>query len=227
MLAEAGEWSFVQGPASYLGWVRREHLVAVDERRAQRVIAVPFADVHERPDHTSSVRERFPAGAAIHVSEQHGPWLQVLSGGPAAPVVKGWIATGSTVHFSELPRRAPVADDLIGTAESYLGVPYLWGGTTHEGIDCSGLTQAVFRLNGLGLPRDADQQAVSGRAVPLGEIRAGDLLFFGTAERITHVALATGKQAFIHAPMSGGVVERRALGGDRVPRIVRRHLPDA
>jgi cell wall-associated NlpC family hydrolase len=75
----------------------------------------------------------------------------------------------------------------------------------------------------VALPRDADQQAVLGRKVD--EARAGDLLFFG-AESVTHVALATSATEFIHAPMTGGVVERGRLGGDRKLRGIRRYLPD-
>jgi cell wall-associated NlpC family hydrolase len=80
----------------------------------------------------------------------------------------------------------------------------------------------VYRLNGVALPRDADQQAVLGRRVE--EARAGDLLFFG-AEQVTHVALATSRSEFIHAPQAGGAVERSQLGGDRRLLAIRRYLP--
>jgi cell wall-associated NlpC family hydrolase len=83
--------------------------------------------------------------------------------------------------------------------------------------------QQVYRLNGVALPRDANQQAMLGRKVE--EARAGDLMFFGD-ESVTHVALATGSTEFIHAPMKGGVVERGRLGGDRQLRGIRRYLPD-
>jgi cell wall-associated NlpC family hydrolase len=128
-----------------------------------------------------------------------------------------------TTRDGEVASRYPTAEDYQRTAESFIGVPYLWGGTTALGLDCSGFVQQVYRLNGVALPRDADQQAMLGRKVE--EARAGDLLFFG-AESVTHVALATSASEFIHAPMKDGVVERGRLGGDRELRGIRRYLPD-
>jgi cell wall-associated NlpC family hydrolase len=116
-----------------------------------------------------------------------------------------------------------VPSDILRTAECFLGVPYLWGGTTADGIDCSGFTQLVYRLNGVGLDRDADQQAVEGRSV--SSARPGDLFFFGD-ERITHTAIATGEREFLHAPQSGAVVERATLTPARNLRAIRRYLPD-
>jgi cell wall-associated NlpC family hydrolase len=113
--------------------------------------------------------------------------------------------------------------DLLATAGAFMGVPYLWGGTTALGMDCSGFVQQVYRLNGVALPRDADQQAVLGRRVD--QARAGDLFFFGE-QSVTHVAIATNASEFVHAPMAGGLVEHGRLGGDRKLRGIRRYLPD-
>jgi cell wall-associated NlpC family hydrolase len=141
--------------------------------------------------------------------------------GPGAKI--GFLAVSDTTHDGEVESRYPTADDYLKTAESFIGVPYLWGGTTALGLDCSGFVQQVYRLNGVALPRDADQQAVLGRKVE--EARAGDLLFFG-ADSVTHVALATSATEFIHAPMKGAVVERGRLGGERKLLGIRRYLPD-
>jgi cell wall-associated NlpC family hydrolase len=135
----------------------------------------------------------------------------------------GFLAVADTTREGEVASRFPTADDYLKTAESFIGVPYLWGGTTALGLDCSGLVQQVYRLNGVSLPRDADQQAMLGRRVE--EARAGDLMFFG-ADSVTHVALATSATEFINAPMKGGVVERGRLGGDRKLLGIRRYLPD-
>jgi len=93
---------------------------------------------------------------------------------------------------------------LASTALKLLGIPYVWGGTTPKGFDCSGFTQRVYRLHGILIPRDADMQARFGRIEPrpidTEKIPTGALLFFGKSrDLITHVALALPKQRFIHA----------------------------
>ncbi len=90
---------------------------------------------------------------------------------------------------------------IIPYAMEYLGTPYLWGGRSPVGIDCSGLVQMVFCQCGAGLPRDAYQQAELGTTISfVDECVAGDLLFFDNAEgKITHVGIATGTGEIIHA----------------------------
>ncbi len=97
---------------------------------------------------------------------------------------------------------------LVATARGYLGVPYLFGGTTEKGFDCSGLTGAVYRLNGLRLPRSSADQYQTGNPVDLDEARPGDLLFFATGggRRVTHVGLYLGHGTFIHAPSHGRTI---------------------
>lgn len=92
-------------------------------------------------------------------------------------------------------------DDLTSTAESFLNVPYQWGGRTHFGIDCSGFVQAVYRLQGITLKRDAYLQAEQGETVDfLQEAQLGDLAFFDNAEgRITHVGMMLNNELVIHA----------------------------
>jgi hypothetical protein len=86
-------------------------------------------------------------------------------------------------------------------AKSFLNTPYLWGGRTHFGIDCSGFTQTVFRLRGINLKRDASLQAEQGVLVPsLAEVKLGDLAFFNNAEgKITHVGIILNEEYIIHA----------------------------
>jgi hypothetical protein len=87
------------------------------------------------------------------------------------------------------------------TAKSFLNTPYLWGGRTHYGIDCSGFTQAVFKLRGIDLKRDAWMQAEQGAVVDfLAEAKLGDLAFFDNAEgKITHVGIMLNNEQIIHA----------------------------
>lgn len=215
LLARDGDWVYAQGPDHYFGWILTDFLdeVGAVERR---IVGVVAADVRSAPTPGAPVIDRLPVASPLAIQERQGDWLRVSS--------DGWVAFRDTVDVGQLPNRFPRPADLLRTAEAFLGVPYLWGGTTVEGLDCSGLSQLVYRLNGVALDRDADQQAREGRPVTTPP-RAGDLLFFGD-ERITHVAIATAEREFLHAPMSGGVVERAALGPERNLRAVRRFLPD-
>ena len=212
ILAESNEWAYVQGEDHYFGWIRRGDIRPDTHPGRELLVARHGAAVRRDPQDESEVVGAVGPGVACGR----------VAGGFAL-CIAGWVAVVDTLPSDRLPQRAPVPDDLVATAESFLGAPYLWGGTSAQGIDCSGLTQQVYRLNGVGLDRDADQQALGGR--PVERARAGDLFFFG-AERVTHTAIATGETTFIHAPQAGMTVERGELTADRARlRTTRRYLP--
>ncbi|MGD9345885.1 MAG: NlpC/P60 family protein [Candidatus Aminicenantes bacterium] len=98
---------------------------------------------------------------------------------------------------------AYLRDELVSTARSFIGIPYSWGGTAPEqGFDCSGLTMAVYELNGLKLPRSSRDQFAVGRPISRNQLTKGDLVFFATSQgkKVTHVGIYTGNGQFIHAP---------------------------
>jgi cell wall-associated NlpC family hydrolase len=115
----------------------------------------------------------------------------------------------SPAPFSPAPRLTPESATaaLVATALQLLGVPYQNGGTTADGFDCSGFTQYVFARNGLLLPREVREQYSAGSPIALHAVAPGDLLFFETvAKGPSHVGIALGGDAFVHAPSSTGVV---------------------
>lgn len=97
------------------------------------------------------------------------------------------------------------ATKVITEATKYLGIPYVWGGTTPRGFDCSGLMQYVYREVGVDLPRVSRDQAKRGVTVGLDELQAGDLLFRGSP--VNHVAMYIGNGKYLHAPQTGDVVK--------------------
>ncbi len=88
---------------------------------------------------------------------------------------------------------------IVRRAADYLGTPYRNGGTTTKGVDCSGLTWTVYRSFGISLPRTSREQAGVGTPVPRNELTAGDLIFFGSGNTISHVGIYAGDGEFIHA----------------------------
>lgn len=99
------------------------------------------------------------------------------------------------------------AASIMSTAKQYIGVKYLWGGTTPAGFDCSGFTQYVFARNGISLPRVSRGQYNLGKTVSLSNLQPGDLIFFSLAQdgNISHVGIYTGNGQFINASTSKGV----------------------
>lgn len=98
------------------------------------------------------------------------------------------------------------ASAVIATAKSYMGVPYVWGGVTPSGFDCSGFTQYVLKQNGISIPRVTSDQFGAGASVSKSNLRVGDLVFFTTYKPgPSHVGFYMGGGKFIHASSSKGV----------------------
>ena len=96
---------------------------------------------------------------------------------------------------------------IVSTAKSFMGVPYVFGGTTPSGFDCSGLLQYVFKMNGLTIPRLADEQYNLGKSAKINQLVAGDLVFFTTyTAGVSHCGIYVGDRKFLHASSSRGVI---------------------
>ena len=161
-----------------------------------------MANVYREPDVTSA-RPKLQAPLATRLAVQSaGPgerWLAVrLPAGDTGYVQRGDVRSVSPGP----PRRRGTPAQLVATARRFLGVPYLWGGMTARGIDCSGFVGRVYQAHGVDLPRDADMQFEDPNARPVRRkaLRRGDLLFFGRdAKHISHVGMYVGGGRFINA----------------------------
>jgi hypothetical protein len=133
-------------------------------------------------------------------------------------LVGGYFIVGPESH--PIYRRSLPGEDfrekLIATARGFIGVEYAWGGTSRdEGVDCSGLVRAVYRLNGLSLPRSMTGQYLAGATVSRDGLQKGDLVFFSDApgRQVSHVGIYVGGNVFIHAPGRGQKVREASLDG--------------
>lgn len=214
LLKKQAGYYYIQMPDKYEGWLNENSMkvtTAADVEEwnaAPKVIATTyFTMVREQPTTSSLPIRDAVAGNLMKFAGRSGSWVAVeLPDGK-----KGYVEKSSAEDFDRWKKsRTLTAENIEKTAEMFLGIPYLWGGTSTKGMDCSGFTKTVYRLNGLELSRDADQQAEGGEEVKAGEnfenLKKGDLLFFGRKgtsgkpERITHVGIYLEKLQFIHTP---------------------------
>jgi len=119
---------------------------------------------------------------------------------------------GVIAEKSGRPSTRPAAGDAATMAEKYLGTPYVFGGSTPKGFDCSGLVQYVYRRFGVKLPRRAIDQSRTGSRVGMRELRRNDLVFFRTrGSSVSHVGIYLGGGEFIHAPGTGKHIRTDSL----------------
>ncbi len=218
VLAEDGDWLRVRALDDYEGWINRGYTAPLQPEPGAATVRIDDEWLEERRVSlgcavrgTDGIRRTLPLGALIDASQN--------------------VESGTALPYAELRRRFerdPRA--IVKTAlERFEGTPYEWGGVSPWGADCSGFAQAVFRLHGVRLPRDASQQALEGRdaGTDVSDAEPGDLLFFSERGdgRITHVGIALGDSRMVHLGLGRGgyAVENLASSGDAyVEALVRR-----
>lgn len=119
-----------------------------------------------------------------------------------------------TTSNSGNPAPSTNGNAILDTASKYLGTPYLWGGTSPSGFDCSGFVQYVFKQNGISLSRTTYSQVTEGSAVSLSNLQPGDVVFFGDVSSPYHVGIYYGNGKYIHSPQTGDVVKISDLGSN-------------
>lgn len=209
---QKGEWSMIETPDGYVGWVSGSVQPLTDSQRRNYlqqpkvIITTLCARSYSLPYQISQPVTDLVAGNMLELIMDDGAYYRVrYPDGRKAYVMKS--------DAKELPdwlrEIRPTGESIVQTATQLLGIPYLWGGTSVKGLDCSGFTKHVYFMHGIILARDASQQVRYGRLVDdtgdLTDAFPGDLLFFGTktseerGEKVVHVGIYLGKRRFIHA----------------------------
>jgi hypothetical protein len=206
-------WFYAQSPDGYLSWIENGSFVPCTRKQADAwtnaplLIVTAFEErVFDKPRSDSESVSDVVMGDLVKRTGGKKEWFTVeLPDGragflpkKAAQDYKTWAQT-----------RRPTADNIEKTARLFLGRPYLWGGNSPKGLDCSGFCKLTFLMNGIELNRNASEQVGQGTEVPLdlnfSKLKKGDLLFFGWArsndgpEWITHVAIYLGNKSFIQS----------------------------
>ena len=203
ILGQDGGWLRVRTPDEYAGWMQAADVVrAKPYAESGRVVQVDslFANLYRETNitkHQPVITVPFEARLEVTGEPQdaNGRWLQVrLPDGRSA-----WVQAGDVTSH---PRRDMSVAELIDWSKRFVGLPYLWGGTSTYGYDCSGFTQMLCRRRGYSLPRDAQPQADWSGMQPVdkADLQPGDLLYFGSSPKhITHTGMYIGGGQFINA----------------------------
>ncbi len=231
IIQKQGEWYQIRTPDGYIAWTEARGIAPMNKQQfdtwqlAPKIIYTgDFGYANEQANQSSNHVFDLVKGNIVELLATKGKYYYIklpdnrtayIDQKSAEPFTK-WTAS-----------RNPSASNIINTARTMLGTPYLWGGSSIKGVDCSGFIKTSFFLNGVILPRDASQQALVGEKIDIyGEdgqisqqkciqnLQTGDLMFFsserekGVQGRVTHVAMYIGNGEFIH---SAGLVRINSL----------------
>ncbi|WP_353195548.1 NlpC/P60 family protein [Parapedobacter defluvii] len=211
----------VRTPEGYIAWVSESSITPKSATQLEAwqisskvIVTADFGHAYTQPDEQSLRISDLVMGDILTMLDASNDFVHVSY--PDGRI--GYINSKLVLPFDKwLGTRRLTADNVIKTAETMMGLPYLWGGTSVKGVDCSGFTKTAFYMNGLVIPRDASQQVLAGQPIDIlsggtldikkaiQNLQPGDLLFFASGTdrpptaRVTHVALYLGNGEFIHA----------------------------
>lgn len=206
-------WYYVQTPDNYLAWVDDGGFELVDEQKAENwsrdeklIYTKTYGHAYLGPHEDAPIVSDLTAGNLLTIVKYANEnYIVRFPDGRNAYVHKN-----EAEPYNEwLKNKNATPETLVATAQKLIGVPYLWGGTSTKGVDCSGFTKTVYFLNGMVIPRDASQQVHTGKHIDstrnFENLQKGDLLFFGrkatddTSEKVVHVGMWIGNDEFIHS----------------------------
>ena len=216
ILETANGWIKVITPEGYHAWTTDESITKMkaDEfknwnKASKLIVTTYFSILRKQPTDNADVVSDVVLGDLIRYQGIIGNYYKVqLPDGRTA-----YLPTAHASPFAKwLSTRKHTSAKIITIAKYFVGFPYLWGGTSIKGMDCSGFSKTCFFMNGVILPRDASQQALTGENIDItkdfSQLQPADLLFFGSKaegkEHIIHVAIYIGNGEFIH---SSGMVK--------------------
>ena len=198
VLEEQGKWVFVRQTDGYLGWAYRPYLSEGLAPTSTHLVIAPVIELRAEPNPVSVVITRLVSGTSLPVEETRDGWTKVRANRV------GWVESRHLRALTDIPQNVEEKRAMLESdSQRMIGVPYLWGGSSGNGIDCSGFAQLVHRWVGIEIPRDADMQCDAAKPVePPFEI--GDLIFFSEDDdkRVTHVGMSLGGWKMIHSSRS-------------------------
>lgn len=215
LLRHQNGWYLSKTHYSYVGWINKTALFVCDSinrnkwmKNANYIVSDIQATIYASPSDLSQPVTDVVLNNILIGDNQNGDYTSII----LPDGRNGFILNKSLKAIYAKENEQRISKNILTNAYKMLGVPYLWGGNSTKGNDCSGFTQTIFKANGIQIPRDARQQALEGIQITPDEkwsnIFPGDLLFFGTNDRVTHVGISIGKKDFIH---QGGMVSINSL----------------
>lgn len=224
VLKKEEDWGFVRLDDGYLAWIYLPYCSTVRPETPTHIVSALVGGLFEEPSKDSLHLSRLYTGTFVAVESWKGEWARIAPHKQQTPnsMTGGWMHGDRLLAIADFPgteeqKRQAILDE----AFRMMGVPYLWGGTSTNGIDCSGLAQLCHRMAGLNILRDADMQKNGGRKVE-APFKPGDLVFFGdegNLDRITHVGISLGGWEIIHSSRS-----RNGVNTDNIQEVP--HLKD-